>query len=120
VFESIFCFRKVYFKFKFSFNFGVSCIIVHVTWRTRVREDTVPLLCQRVLCYWMILSLNNRLDSLTEFVLNRVKEERNVLRTVRRREANSVGHILHRNCLLEHITEGKIEERSDGETRKKT
>jgi len=31
-----------------------------------------------------------------------------------------VGHILRWNCLLKHVIEGKIEERSDGKTRKKT
>jgi hypothetical protein len=43
-----------------------------------------------------------------EAVLYRVKEERNILHTVRRRKANWIGHILRRNCLLSHIIEGKI------------
>jgi hypothetical protein len=43
-----------------------------------------------------------------EAVLHRVKEERNILHTVRRRKANLIGHILHRNCLQSHIIEGKI------------
>jgi hypothetical protein len=43
-----------------------------------------------------------------EAVLHRVKEERNILHTIRRREANWIGHILRRNCLLRHIIEGKI------------
>jgi hypothetical protein len=38
----------------------------------------------------------------------RVKEERNILHTIRRRKANWIGHILRRNCLLKHIIEGKI------------
>jgi hypothetical protein len=44
-----------------------------------------------------------------EEVLHRVKEERNTLRTVKRRKANRIGHILRRKCLLEYITEGKRE-----------
>jgi hypothetical protein len=40
--------------------------------------------------------------------LHRVKKERNILHTVKRRKANWIGHILHRNCLLSHIIEGKI------------
>jgi hypothetical protein len=44
----------------------------------------------------------------TEAVLHRVKEERNILHTIRRRKANWIGHILRRNCLLSHIIEGKI------------
>jgi hypothetical protein len=43
-----------------------------------------------------------------EAVLHRVKEERNILQTIRRRKANWIGHILHRNCLLSHVIEGKI------------
>jgi hypothetical protein len=43
-----------------------------------------------------------------EEVLHRVKEERNVLHTVKRRKANWIGHILRRNCLLKHVTEGKV------------
>ena len=43
-----------------------------------------------------------------EEVLQIVKEQ-NILQAVKRRKANWKGHILHRNCLLKHITEGKIE-----------
>jgi hypothetical protein len=48
-----------------------------------------------------------------EEVSHRVKEERNILHTVKRREADWIGHILRRNCLLKHVFEGKIEERTD-------
>ena len=44
-------------------------------------------------------------------MLQRVKEERNILQTVKRRKANWIGHILRMNCLLRHIIEGKIEGR---------
>jgi hypothetical protein len=40
-----------------------------------------------------------------EEVLRRVKEERNILHTVKRRKANWIGHILRRNCLLKHVIE---------------
>jgi hypothetical protein len=33
-----------------------------------------------------------------------------ILHTIKRRKANWIGHILCRNCLLKHVTEGKIEE----------
>jgi len=45
-----------------------------------------------------------------EEVLHRVNEERNVLRRVIRREANWIGHVLRRNCLLNRVIKGKIEE----------
>jgi hypothetical protein len=40
-----------------------------------------------------------------EEVLHTVKEERNILH----KKANLIGHILHRNCPLKHVIEGKIE-----------
>jgi hypothetical protein len=48
-----------------------------------------------------------------EEVLQRVTEERNILQTIKRRKANWTGHILHWNCRLKHITEGKIEGRTE-------
>jgi hypothetical protein len=46
-----------------------------------------------------------------EEVLHRVKEERNILHTIKRRKANWIGHIVRRNCLLKHVIEGKLEGR---------
>jgi hypothetical protein len=40
-----------------------------------------------------------------EELLQRVKEERNILQTIRRRKANWIGHILPRNCLIKQVTE---------------
>jgi hypothetical protein len=48
-----------------------------------------------------------------EGVLHRVKEERNILHTIKRRKANWIGHILRRNCLLKHVIEGMLEGRTD-------
>ena len=46
-------------------------------------------------------------------ILRRVKEERNIApkkkRKEKKRKTNSIGHILQRNCLLKHVTEGRIE-----------
>jgi hypothetical protein len=46
-----------------------------------------------------------------EEVLHRVKEERNILHTIKRRKANWIGHMLCRNYLLKHVIEGKVEGR---------
>jgi hypothetical protein len=43
-----------------------------------------------------------------EEVLQRVKEEKNILQTIKRRKADWIGHILRRNCILKHIIDGKI------------
>jgi hypothetical protein len=34
---------------------------------------------------------------------------KDILRTIKRRKANWIGHTLRRNCLLKHGIEGKIE-----------
>jgi chorismate mutase len=44
-----------------------------------------------------------------EDVLLRVKEQRNILHEIRKRKANCIGHILRRNCLLQRVTEGKMQ-----------
>jgi hypothetical protein len=38
-----------------------------------------------------------------EEVLHQVKDKRNIVYKIKRRNANRVGHILRRNCLLKHI-----------------
>jgi hypothetical protein len=44
-----------------------------------------------------------------EEVLLRVKGQRNILHEIRKRKAKWIGHILRRNCLQQHVTEGKIQ-----------
>jgi hypothetical protein len=46
-------------------------------------------------------------------VLQTVKQESNILQTIKRRKAKQIGHILGRNSLLKHGTEGKIEGRPE-------
>jgi hypothetical protein len=43
-----------------------------------------------------------------EEVLLRVKEQRNILHEISKRTSNWIGHILHRNCLLQRVIVGKI------------
>ena len=43
-----------------------------------------------------------------EEVLLRVKEQRNILHEISKRKANWIGRILHINCLLQRVIEGKI------------
>jgi hypothetical protein len=44
-----------------------------------------------------------------EKVLHNIKKESNILRTVRRRKANRIGHVFRRNSLLKRVIEGKVE-----------
>jgi hypothetical protein len=38
----------------------------------------------------------------------RVNEQRNILHEIRKLKGNLIGHILHRNCLLHWVIEGKV------------
>ena len=49
------------------------------------------------------ISWTNRVKN--EEVLHRIKEEKNILQTIKRRKANYFGHILCKNCLLKHNVE---------------
>jgi hypothetical protein len=46
-----------------------------------------------------------------EEVSHTVREERNVVQTIKMWKANWFGHTLRRNCLLNHVIEGKIQGR---------
>jgi hypothetical protein len=43
-----------------------------------------------------------------EEVLLRVKEQKNILHEISKQQANWIGHILRRNCLLRQVIEGKL------------
>jgi hypothetical protein len=40
-----------------------------------------------------------------------VKKQRNILHKIKRRKTSWIGHILHTNCRLKQVIEGKIERR---------
>jgi hypothetical protein len=44
-----------------------------------------------------------------EEVLLRVKEQKSILLEISKRKTSWIGHILRRNCLLQRVTEGKIQ-----------
>ena len=48
-------------------------------------------------------------DRVRNEVLHRVREDRSILNTIKRRKANWIGHLLRMNCLLKDVIEGKIE-----------
>ena len=51
-------------------------------------------------------------------ILQKAKKETNSLHTIKRRKVNLIGHVWHKNCLLIHVIEGKIEERREGTGRR--
>ena len=42
--------------------------------------------------------------------LQRAKQERNILHTIKKSKAILIGHTLHRNCILQHNIKGHMEE----------
>jgi hypothetical protein len=42
-------------------------------------------------------------------VVHKVKDESNTLQIVKRRQANWVGDLVHKNCHVKHVIGGKIE-----------
>ena len=57
-------------------------------------------------------------DRVKNELLQRVKQDINILQTIKRRNANWFVHTFHRNCVLRQVIKRKIEERI--EVRKKT
>jgi hypothetical protein len=56
-------------------------------------------------CRRMEISWTDRVGN--EEVLRIIKKERNILKTIKRRNVHWIGHILRRNCRLRHVTERK-------------
>jgi len=40
-------------------------------------------------------------------IIQRVREDRNILHIIKRRKANRIVHMLRNNCFLKHVIEGK-------------
>jgi hypothetical protein len=62
-------------------------------------------------CSGMKISWTDRVRNVKVLHTCRVKEKRNILHRIQRRTANWIGHTVCRNCLTEHVTEGKTEGR---------
>jgi hypothetical protein len=60
---------------------------------------------------WRRMEISRTDHVRNEEVLLRLSEQRNILHEIRKRKGNWIGHILHRNCLLKDVTEGKIKGR---------
>ena len=56
-----------------------------------------------VLCWRGIQKIGWNDCVINEEVLQRVKMERNILQTIKRKKAKWICHIWHRNCLLKHL-----------------
>jgi hypothetical protein len=79
------------------------------TWTLRKVDQKYPVSFE--MWRWRRIEKIRWTDRVRNEVLNGVKEERNILGRIKRRKASWIGHILCRNCLLEHFFEGKVEGR---------
>jgi hypothetical protein len=64
-------------------------------------------------CLWGRIEIRWTDSVKNEEVLCKIKEERNILHTIKRKKANWIAHILRRNYLLMHVVEGKIDGRME-------
>jgi hypothetical protein len=78
------------------------------TWTLRA-EDQKRLERFEMWCWRRMEKISGTDHVRNEDVLLRVKEQRNILHEIRKRKANWIGHILHINCLLQRVIEGKIQ-----------
>jgi len=61
------------------------------------------------MCCWRSMEKISWTDHVRkEDVLLRVKEQTNIIHERSKRKDNWIGHILHRNCLLHRVNDGKI------------
>jgi hypothetical protein len=110
--------KKALFTSKLEINLRkglVKCYIWSIalygaeTWKLR-KVDQKYLESFEMWC-WRKMEKMNRTDRVgNEEILHRVKEESSILHTINGRKANWIGHILRRNCLPEHVIDGKIVE----------
>jgi hypothetical protein len=111
--------KKALFNSKFDLNLrkkGVKCYIWNValcgaeTW-TLQQVDQKYLESFEMWCWRRTekISWTDRVRN--DEVLHRVKEDRNILHTIKGRKTNWIGHILSRNCLLKLVTEGEMQGR---------
>ena len=78
------------------------------TWTLRESRSEIPGKVEMCLRRMHKISLTDHVRY--EEVLPRVEEDKNTLQTIKTK-VNWSGHILHRNCCLKHLIEGKIERR---------
>jgi hypothetical protein len=81
------------------------------TWTLRQVDQKYPVSFE--MWRWRRIEKIRWTDRVRNEVLLRVNEQRNILHTVNGRKANWIGHILGRNCLLEHVSEGEVEGRKE-------
>jgi hypothetical protein len=98
--------KKNLFNSRLDLNLRKNLVMCY-TWT--LRKVDAKFLGSFEMWHWrrMEISWTNRVRN--EEVLQRVKEERNIVQRIKRRKPDWIGHILHRNFLLGHVIKGKVE-----------
>jgi len=76
------------------------------TWTLRA-ADQKHLESFKMWC-WRRMEISWTYHVRNEEVLLRVQEQGNILHEISKQKANWIGHILHRNCLLQWVTDRKM------------
>ena len=109
----VWCWNCAVLHLEYSLVWCWNCAVLHLKrgfvwcWNLDTSESRSEILESAEMWCWrrMEISWTDRVRN--EEVLHGVKEENNTQQTVIRRKANGFGHILRRNCFLEHVIEGK-------------
>jgi hypothetical protein len=92
-------FRKKLVK---CYIWGIACIMLKLEHLDQKYPESFEMWC------WRRIEKISFADCVRHEVLQRVKEERKILQTIKRRKANWIGYIMRRNCLLKHVIEVRI------------
>jgi hypothetical protein len=108
--------KKILFHSKLDLNLtkkpvvcNIRSIVLYANESWTIQKVDQKYLERSEMWYWRRMEISWTDCVRNEEVLNRDKEERNILQTTTRRKANWTGHILLRKCLLKYVIEGKIE-----------
>ena len=101
---------------------NVATRILIGTYKFRAANKTLPSL--RIFVSrnpWYPAEPSLRNSDVSNEVLHRVRQQRNILHTAQRRKANWIGHTLRTNCFLKHVRrKSRRKDRGDGKTKKQT
>ena len=122
--NSALCKKKVLFSRKFNFNLRKKLLKYYIwsivfygaeSW-TPPKEDQKYLESFRTRCWRRMEKMSWTDHMRNEEILHRIKEERNILQTIKGSKCKWIGQILSKICLLKRVIKGKTGEK----TRKKT
>ena len=86
----------------------MKCIGLYGAQTSTLRADQKHLESFEIWCWRRVEKISGTDHVGNEEILLTVKVQRYILHEISKRKSNWIGHILHRNCLLQWFIEGKI------------